>query len=168
MEGLFCAKRKNIDEWVCGSYVRQYGKHMIYLEGADDDGFEYYHVDPETVRPFTGLYDCTKWEELTTEEQARFLYQYDGTQRSKEDWKGRPIFCGDIVKHFFRVGVYDIRSFDVGAIFWDDQKAKFMRTSNLDLCDYAVSTECAYKVIGNICDNKTTDFEAEDHSYENN
>ena len=54
-------------------------------------------VIPETVGQFTGLYDATPWEELTTDEQAMFLYPENGGKRSKEDWKGKPIFEGDIM-----------------------------------------------------------------------
>ena len=56
-------------------------------------------VKPETVGQFTGLYDNTKWEDLSTEEQAEFLYPTNGGKRKKEEWKGKPIFEGDICKH---------------------------------------------------------------------
>lgn len=43
-------------------------------------------------RQFTGLYDATKWEELTDAEQEQWLKHH-----SKDDWKGKPIFEGDII-----------------------------------------------------------------------
>ena len=58
-EILFRGKRKDSDEWKEGSYVYQHGCHMIYLpDGVDGEyGFDYYHVNPETVGQFTGLTD---------------------------------------------------------------------------------------------------------------
>ncbi len=157
MKGLFCGKRLDNGKWVYGYYVHQHGSHEIYLPGMDDNGFDRYHVDPDTVRPFTGVYDCTKWEELTTEEQALFLYPLDGWQRSKDEWKGRPIFCGDIVQHFNRVGIGDPDSFEIGAIYWQEETCKYMRTCEADNhCE--VRTYCTYKIIGNIYDNLMGDF----------
>lgn len=168
MKGLCCGKRKDNGKWVYGYYAHQYGEHVIYLPGLDDEGWDHYEVDPETVRYFTGIYDCTKWDELTTEEKALFLYPLDGGKRSKEDWKGRPIFCGDIVKHYYYICLGDPDTFEIGAIYWHDKQCRFMRTSSEDDEDYAISPDCAYKVIGNIYDNKVTDFKAEVYSYENN
>lgn len=158
MEGLFCGKRLDNGAWVYGCYVRQYGGHMIYLAGADDDGFEYYHVDPMTVRPFTGLFDCTKWEELTIEEQALFLYTIDGVQRTREDWKGRPIFQGDIVKHYNKIDVGEPDAFDIGEIYWQEDTCEFIRTSARYKRDFRIGSDCIYKIIGNIYDNKVEDF----------
>lgn len=41
---------------------------------------------------FTGMYDGTKWDDLTPEEQLDWLAEH-----SAADWKGRPIFEGDVV-----------------------------------------------------------------------
>lgn len=58
-EILFRAKRIDDGEWLQGHYVRQYGADMIYLpEGVDhEQGFDYYHIAPETVGQYTGLTD---------------------------------------------------------------------------------------------------------------
>ena len=57
-EILFRGKRKDNGEWKYGSYVEQYGATQIYLKnGADEDGFDCYHVIPETVGQYTGLKD---------------------------------------------------------------------------------------------------------------
>lgn len=46
-------------------------------------------VHPATVGRFSGLYDATKWEELSPEERELV---------KKSEWKGRPIFEGDILE----------------------------------------------------------------------
>ena len=50
-------------------------------------------VDPATVGQFTGVYDGTKWEELSQQEKDRWLKKH-----SVKEWNGRRIFEGDIVK----------------------------------------------------------------------
>ena len=58
-EILFRGKRVDDGEWIYGHYVHQYGSDMIYLpDGVDHEyGFDYYHIDTETVGQFTGLTD---------------------------------------------------------------------------------------------------------------
>ena len=58
-EILFRGKRVDDGEWIYGHYVHQYGSDMIYLpDGVDHEyGFDYYHIDTETVGQFTGLQD---------------------------------------------------------------------------------------------------------------
>jgi uncharacterized phage protein (TIGR01671 family) len=58
-EILFRGKRVGTGEWLYGHYVRQYGADMIYLPyGVDhEQGFDYYHIDIETVGQYTGLTD---------------------------------------------------------------------------------------------------------------
>lgn len=54
-EYLFRGKRVANDQWVYGSYVYQYNCHLIYLPSVDGDGFDYYHVYPESVGQYTGM-----------------------------------------------------------------------------------------------------------------
>lgn len=58
-EILFRGKRVDTGQWLYGHYVCQYGADMIYLpEGVDrEQGFDYYHIDKETLCEFTGLRD---------------------------------------------------------------------------------------------------------------
>ena len=53
-----------------------------------------YEVRPETVGQYTGLKDNTKWEQLTIEEQKDWI----DSGKSKEEWNGKEIYEGDIVK----------------------------------------------------------------------
>jgi hypothetical protein len=53
-------------------------------------------VNPDRfiVMQYTGLHDSTKWEQLTPEEQKAWLDK----SKTKEEWPGKMIFEGDIVK----------------------------------------------------------------------
>lgn len=48
----------------------------------------FHDVDANTVGQFTGLYDATKWENLTEQEREGLV---------EKEWKGRPIYEGDIL-----------------------------------------------------------------------
>jgi len=57
-------------------------------------------IIPETLCQYTGLHDNTKWEELTKDEQNIFLKSINpetDRKNTKEDWKGREIYEGDIL-----------------------------------------------------------------------
>ena len=107
-EIIFKGKRKDNNEWIEGHLLwyedgraRITPRHIEIFCLIDDVSVIQhiaYEVDPDTVGQFTGLYDSTKWEDLTIGEQAYFLYPESGEKRSKEDWKGRKIFEGDIFK----------------------------------------------------------------------
>lgn len=58
-EILFRGKCVDDGKWVYGHYVYQYGANIIYLpDGVDEyGGFDYYHINPETVGQYTGLTD---------------------------------------------------------------------------------------------------------------
>ena len=84
----FRGKRKDNGEWVYGYYEQFRGIDYI----RDSEGF-IHEVTRESVGQFTGLYDSTKWEELTEKEQKAWL----ATGKTKEEWKGKEIYEGDIV-----------------------------------------------------------------------
>lgn len=155
-EILFRGKTTNKGEWVKGGIIPldvQSGYIFIaepFLSASTLPVYEIikHHthlVIPETVGQFTGLYDSTKWEELTTEEQAEFLYPDNGGKRSKKDWKGKPIFEGDIVS-------WGLNSF---VIAWQDYKFVLKKEKIAKPYDYVLScfdgTEL--KIIGNVTDN---------------
>lgn len=75
-------------------------------------GFYYnYGLDPDEscfeLMQFTGLYDNTKFEELTAEEQNEWLKNH-----AQKDWKGKPVYEGDVVKQDNYIGYveYDINT----------------------------------------------------------
>ena len=129
-------------DWVFGDLVRiKDGDHIhTYIYGFGE-------VDPSTVGQFTGLYDGTKWEELTTEEQAFFLYPANGGKRSKEEWKGKPIFEGNIVN--FKTTAYHFKNC---RIKYRICYAKYCAIDN-DGYEYPMDKTFKYEVIGSIHDN---------------
>ncbi len=100
-EVIFRGKRKDNGEWFYGYLVHQteyYGdscdNYHIIAEGEFDyDEYRSEEVIPETVGQYTGLHDNTKWEELTKEEQLDWLKNH-----TVDEWNGKKIFEGDIVK----------------------------------------------------------------------
>lgn len=97
-ELLFRYKNKNSREW----------KALILGEGMPPNTA---NIDAATVGLFTGLYDSTKWKQLNDTEQSRWLEKY-----TVAEWKGRPIFNGDIIKTLSGL---------LGAVeygeYWDDE-----------------------------------------------
>jgi len=105
----FKAKSKGKGEWVEGYYftslnINEEIIHIIRIVG-EKGGYKDCEVIPETVCQFTGLYDNTKFEELTDEEQDKFLtdkdgrtYRFKNKEEAKEAWKGKKIYEGDIIK----------------------------------------------------------------------
>jgi len=97
----FRGKRIDNGEWVYGYYIyRLLGKkqksheHLMACNSEDESELRFYEVIPETVGEFTGLYDSTKWEELTKKEREFWKKRgYD-----KDNWKGKEIFDGDVVR----------------------------------------------------------------------
>lgn len=61
---------------------------------------EYYEIAPETLCQYTGLYDGTKWEQLSDSEQKEFLLGWnieESRRNRKEDWQGKRLWENDIV-----------------------------------------------------------------------
>jgi hypothetical protein len=80
-------------EFVYGFLISGLVKEPEYEVIFDDTTRTYYKVKAETVGQFTGLYDKTKWEDLTEEERAKWV-QIDGNFPS--EWKGQEIYEGDL------------------------------------------------------------------------
>lgn len=125
-------------------------------------------VYADTVSEFTGLFDSTKWDELTEQEKTGFLEFY-----SENEWKGKPIFEGDIVSAtrtplqenersvlgevIFENGTFKLR------IFCNVLKGDFFMIANLDAngdkpTAFAMENNFlfrgyTFKVVGNIYDN---------------
>lgn len=62
------------------------------------------------------------------------------------DKNGVKIFEGDIVKHID--GLYDI-----GTVLYDEQTARYRRTSTMFPKTVVIAKSCVYEIIGNIHDN---------------
>ena len=102
-EIIFRGKRVNTGEWVFGCLTQlQQDQVAIYdnrpcassLQLWQYIQFHTYEVIPETVGQFTGLYDNTKWEQLSEYEKTAWLSIKGNT---KENYPGRKIFEGDIL-----------------------------------------------------------------------
>lgn len=90
-EILFRGIAKKDKQWVYGAYCPSGRRGFIVNVGIDSVGPIAYLVEvyPETVGQFTGLYDATKWEDLSPLEQEIFF---------KDVWSGRQIFEGDVLE----------------------------------------------------------------------
>lgn len=103
-EFLFRGKWIGNQTWEEGYYVhirddfKDKESHRIYSGTAETYCGEFYEdffeVDPETVGQWTGMYDNTKWEDLTEKEREEFTR--NGNFPS--EWNGKKIFEGDICR----------------------------------------------------------------------
>lgn len=113
---LHKAKSKYNNKWVYGYPAPT--KTNCYEDGTDlvwqidYDEFDYYipsvnseAIKPDTLCEFTGVYDGTKWNELTSSEILEFgvliygdkaLYS-NNYDRAEKYWLGRPIYEYDFV-----------------------------------------------------------------------
>ena len=134
---IFRGQLKSTKEWVYGDLVRlKDGKKEIpHIYGFGE-------VFPESIGQFTGLYDNTKWDELTTEEQAEFLSPLSGGKRTKDEWKGKPIYENDFVKSDY--GYVFIVVYNMGAWMIYD-------TSSFTI-NHLNSHHAHLKVYGNVSD----------------
>ena len=111
LEILYRGKRKDNGTWVEGFYfcmVHYDGSHIHHFIiplgvdlsfGTTIENIQV-EVDPKTVCQYIGMHDNTKWEQLSESEQNRFLQEWnilENRWNTKEDWKGRKIFEGDIL-----------------------------------------------------------------------
>ena len=169
-EILFRGQNKDNKEWSCGflfgdglieSSRKFIGGIVIedYKGNADDrfdiTGIDFCEVIPETIGQYTGLHDSTKWEQLSEDEKKKFLSEWnykEQRQNIKEDWNGRKIFEGDIVrskgKYDEHIGVIKF----LNAKFYVDWKIRNKHSDKGISCrtdDMSPTDE----VIGNIFDN---------------
>lgn len=140
-ENLFRGKRRDNGEWVYGSLFVGFKKCYICPEAIAMYNFDgalclggFVEVSPESVGQYTGLHDATKWENLPEKEQQEFLRIH-----KKEDWNGKKIFEGDILKWDSREWGCD--HLDIAN--WDYELFNMRRTDWEEWCE----------VIGNILDN---------------
>jgi len=69
---------------------------MGYILGMDEKATSITELNDLIVEQFTGLYDSTKWEDLTEKQRGEWSSwrMYDA-----ETWKGFPIFEGDTLEY---------------------------------------------------------------------
>ena len=98
-KNLYRGIRKDNGEWAFGfPFVGETSSYILYAKMSSGSGSMFFEFDgvevfPETVGQYTGLHDATKWENLPEKEQQEFLRIH-----KKEDWNGKMIFEGDIIK----------------------------------------------------------------------
>ena len=162
----FRGKRKDNGEWVYGLYYAEpfYDGEDVYIEHVHiiitEQGNKY-EVIPETVSQFTGMKDSTKWEELTEKEQKAWL----ATGKTKEEWKGREIYEGDVVEKTNPKCQYQ-KSIIHCIVVWEDDRY-MLKVCNVFLWEHYnvekpengtflffswIHKDC-YKIIGNTTDN---------------
>lgn len=170
-EIIFRAKQIGSNEWFEGNFI----KHPYMIPKSGDIKIEYFieandwsqslyfphlRVRPqvETVGQFTGVYDSTKWGELSKKEQKRWEFScYKNekghiTNNTKNTWKGKRIFEGDIVKFTnTQNGIYEIGQIMIGRIEYDKDGCYWCCKNNFQCYkDWAFNKDI--KVIGNVFD----------------
>lgn len=102
-EILFKGRRVDTGEWIDGDLCRTPEEGCcIVVAGSYEEpehGYkecltERVRVDPEMVCQFTGLYDSTKWQDLTESERE----QWTRSGSMPSEWNGKRIFEGDVAK----------------------------------------------------------------------
>ena len=134
---------QDVFKWVYGAYGNHTSFDAMIIDrpyltsNSDLSALNFWVVDPATVGQFTGLYDATKWEALSESEQEEWLETH-----TADEWKGRKIFEGDIVKikHIDKFGVVE----------WQTLEARYLVFTG---GDWFTMDEWTYEVIGNIHDN---------------
>ena len=81
---------------------------------------EFYEFEDIILMQSTGLYDNTKFEDLSEEEQEEWLE----SGKTADEWQGREVFEGDIVEI-----IYDSEPF-VGVVVYDLGEVDFKATNN--------------------------------------
>ena len=141
----FCGKRKDNGEWIYGNLVILGNKYFICEKDTSIINTYFEHcfkeVIPETVGQYTGLKDGTKWEELTKEEQEKWLK----SGKTKKEWNGKEIFKDDIIEDEY--GNYLIVKWNKIFGCWEFSGVKLSDYGDTDFWFKKV------KVIGNIHDN---------------
>lgn len=152
--------------WVTGNLFQfkpLTGKVATYITSRQlFDGFRI-EVFPSTVGFFTGLYDGTKFEELSQVEQFKFLDFYPG-----QTWKGKPIFTGDIIEFedagedeygdgydFMNRGeiIFDSGRITLGNVLCSSNSAVCGELRDMTYYNEFITLLSQSKIIGNIHDN---------------
>lgn len=94
MEILFKGKLFERNEWIKGDLIHDaFDGIESFNVGIKSPGLYLERIRKETICQFTGLYDATKWHELT--EDQRDKWTLDGNIPS--EWKGLMLFSDDVI-----------------------------------------------------------------------
>lgn len=138
------------NKWAYGSLVLHEEKYpVISSYDSDADERSWLLVAPETVGQFTGRYDATTWDELTSAEQSAYLAS--NKDNTPETWKGKEIYEGDILEKRSYAdndnnGIFNLVAEDNNEVKW--------KKSGWNLLEIKIPRyKEEHRVIGNIHDN---------------
>lgn len=106
--------------------------------------------DDFELMQFTGLFDATQWGDLSEKEQLGFVT--DGKGYTSDDWRGKEIYEGDIVKVNKEVAE-SISEPKIVSIIWDEKDGAFFTSNHRYLWLVATKAYNNCEVIGNIWEN---------------
>ena len=102
------AKIAHTDKWIIGFPIKIL--HNKKLKWCIADSFvtdvygcltgHYVFIEENTICRSIGIYDSTKWEDLSFNEQTEFLNKWNEKEyrkNTKDDWDGKLIYEGDEV-----------------------------------------------------------------------
>lgn len=100
-----------IGNWLFGEFFHHDNGKVCRISQHPADGTMILEdILPATIGIFTGQFDTTKLDELTTDEKALYFFPLEGGRQYTDDWKGRPICTNDIVQYRMDDYGYDCQS----------------------------------------------------------
>lgn len=154
MEILFKGQRLSDGKWLYGNI--QVPKPPFSKWFMWDNKLQT-QVDGKTICQFTGLYDATKWQDLT--EEQRDKWTLDGNMPS--EWKGYKLFSDDVISDGTRtIRIYMTEGgFCLKAYYWCSDMSDLAPIDELilhPLPDAQTRSwiEGSCKLVGNIHDKK--------------
>ena len=135
-------------DWIQLNFTRDMKKYKIafsqrYDKQLNKDVSDYARQDEIELMQFTGLYDNTKWKQLTEQERQKWL----DTGKTESEWIGKEIYEGDILN----CSVLGLR-----IIKYNTKQAAFKHYSlKYNVSSGILKSEIKHdEIIGNIYENK--------------